>query len=113
AASPFRYCIEMSTSTTTGARDHARAMAGTAAEAMPTMPPSSAVDLPAGVDAAGVVWDEVVAAGGYASVRAAAGTHVRLTDRDGGACAGVLLHRAGHPAERLNVADTVKVQWQA
>ena len=37
------------TSTTHGARDHARAMAGLAADAMPTVPSSSAVDLPPGV----------------------------------------------------------------
>jgi uncharacterized protein YcgI (DUF1989 family) len=103
----------MSTATTAGARDHARAMAGTTSDAMPTMPPSAAVDLPAGVDPATVVWDEVVAGGGYTALRVAAGTHVRLTDRDGAACAGLLLHRPDQPSERLNVADTVKVQWQA
>jgi urea carboxylase-associated protein 2 len=41
------------------------------------------------------------------------GAAVRLTDLDGDACASVLVFNALHPAERLNVADTVKVQWQA
>jgi uncharacterized protein YcgI (DUF1989 family) len=41
------------------------------------------------------------------------GTRLRLTDPDGGACAHVLLFRADASWERLNVADTVKVPWQA
>ena len=101
------------TSTPLAARDHARAMAGTVVDAMPTMPPTSAAGLPAGVDPATVLWDEVVAGGGYTSLVVPRGARVRIEDRDGDACAGVLLHRAGRTAERLNVADTVKVQWQA
>lgn len=101
------------TATTTGARDHARSQAGTRVRAMPTVPPSDATDLPEGVDPADVVWDEVVAAGGYTSKAVDRGTRVRLEDLDGDACAGLLLHAALQPAERLNVADTVKVQWQA
>ena len=50
-----------STATTVDARRHARAQAGTAVEAMPTVPPWTARDLPAGVAPAAVVWDEVVA----------------------------------------------------
>ena len=102
-----------STATTHGARVHARAQAGTVVEAMPTMPASAATDLPAGVAADALLWDEVVAGGGYASATLPRGARLRLTDRHGDACAGVLLHRADATAERLNVADTVKVQWQA
>lgn len=102
-----------STSTTHGARDHARAMAGTVVTAMPTIPSTAAADLPTGVDAADVLWDEVVAAGGYTSLVLPRGGHLRLVDLEGDACAGLLVHRADHPTERLNVADTVKVQWQA
>lgn len=101
------------TATTAGARDHARAQAGTVVEAMPTVPPARARDLPAGVDPASVLGDEVVAAGGYAAAALPRGARLRLTDLHGDACAGLLLHRADRPAERLNVADTVKVQWQA
>jgi urea carboxylase-associated protein 2 len=43
----------------------------------------------------------------------ARGTRIRLTDLDGDACAHLLMHRAEEPHERLNVADTVKVPWQA
>lgn len=101
------------TATTVGARDHARAMAGTVVAAMPTLPPSSARDLPDGVDPADVLWDEVVAGGGSTTFVLPRSARLRLTDLDGDACAGLLLHRADRPAERLNVADTVKVQWQA
>ena len=90
------------TATTTGARDHARAMAGSVVETMPTVPAPD-----------GLTWDEVVAGGGYTALRARRGTRIRLTDLEGDACAGLLLHRADQPSERLNVADTVKVQWQA
>jgi hypothetical protein len=60
-----------------------------------------------------VVWDETLAAGGYAARMVGRGTRVRLTDLQGDACANVLVYNAGRPAERLNVADTIKVQWQA
>lgn len=101
------------TATTVAARDHARSMAGTVTDAMPTVPPSAATDLPPGVDPGDVLWDEVVAGGGSTTFVLPVGARLRLTDRDGDACAGLLLHRGDRPAERLNVADTVKVQWQA
>ena len=41
------------------------------------------------------------------------GTRIRLTDTAGDACVHALLYRAGNLHERLNVADTVKVPWQA
>jgi urea carboxylase-associated protein 2 len=101
------------TATTHGARDHARAMGGATVSAMPTIPARSATDLPPGVEPGQVTWDEVVAGGGYTAKVVRRGTAVRLTDLHGDACAHVLLHRADQPSERLNVADTVKVQWQA
>lgn len=101
------------TATTHAARDHARAMAGSVVETMPTMPPAAVADPPDGVDAADVLWDETVAGGGYTHLAVARGTRLRLIDVAGDACPGVLVHRFGHTAERLNVADTVKVQWQA
>jgi urea carboxylase-associated protein 2 len=94
------------------ARAHARAMAGTVVEAMPILPPS-ADDLPAGVASDDLVWEEVIAAGGYASRVLARGTRLRLIDLKGDACASLLLFNAAMPTERLNIADTVKVQWDA
>ncbi|WP_299307337.1 urea amidolyase associated protein UAAP1 [uncultured Croceicoccus sp.] len=94
------------------ARDHARAMAGTVAEAMPIIPPV-ADDLPDGVDTGDLVWEETIAAGGYATRVLKRGTRLRLVDIGGDACASMLLYNADMPTERLNVADTVKVQWNA
>lgn len=88
-------------------------MAGTTVDAMPTVPPADAADLPPGVAPDDVLFDEVVAPGAATSFVVPRGGHVRFADLDGDACAGVLLHRWYRPAERLNVADTVKVQWQA
>jgi hypothetical protein len=101
------------TGTTAGAREHARAQAGAVVEAMPVLPASGFDDPPPGVDRAALTWAEVVAGGGYTSKVLARGTTLRLTDRDGDACAHVLLYNADQPWERLNVADTVKVPWQA
>ncbi|WP_129336605.1 urea amidolyase associated protein UAAP1 [Cellulomonas endophytica] len=110
------------TGTTAGARAHAREQEGSAAAAAvaerPWLPaPAAPVDglvggLPDGVGPADLVWAERVAAGGYTHRELARGTHVRLTDVTGEACASVLLFSAGRTHERLNVADTVKVQWQ-
>jgi uncharacterized protein len=96
-----------------GAREHARAMAGARVEAMPTLPATQARAVPAGVAAAAMLWEETIAAGGYASRRLGRGARLRLTDLEGDACVSMLLFNAECPAERLNVADTVKVQWNA
>jgi uncharacterized protein len=100
------------TATTSGARDHARAQADAVAPYMPTVPAALAPP-PEGVAPARLVWAETVAPGGYAHKVVATGTTVRLSDLEADACAHLLLFRADQPWERLNVADTVKVQWQA
>jgi uncharacterized protein len=94
------------------ARDHARAMAGTVVEAMPVLPPI-AHDLPDGVSADDLVWEETIAAGGYATRRLPRGVRLRLIDLKGDACASLLIFNAEMPTERLNVADTVKVPISA
>ncbi|HST86030.1 MAG TPA: urea amidolyase associated protein UAAP1 [Kineosporiaceae bacterium] len=104
------------TATTLGARAHARAQGGGRAEAMPILPAAAWAaegDLPAGVEAADLIWAETVAGGGYTSKLIARGSTVRLTDLAGDACAHLLLFNADQTWERLNVADTVKVLWQA
>lgn len=88
-----------------GAQAHARAMAGNTVETMPTLP-AAADDAPGPA-----AWEETIAAGGYASRRLARGTRLRLIDLYGDACASMLLFNAENPLERLNVADTLKVQW--
>ncbi len=94
------------------ARAHARAMEGNVADAMPILPPF-ADDVPAGVAPEDVLWEERIAGGGYASRRLRRGSRLRLIDLDGDACASVQLFNTELPTERLNVADTVKIQWNA
>jgi urea carboxylase-associated protein 2 len=77
------------------------------------VPASTSPTSPDGVPVESLVWSETVAAGGYTTMVVARGTRIRLTDTHGDACAHLLLHRAGGAHERLNVADTVKVPWQA
>ena len=100
-------------STPLRARDHARAQGNTRVRAMPTIPASSATDLPPGVAPADVVWDETLDAGEYCARILKRGTRARLVNVEGDACANVLVYNADRPIERLNVADTVKVQWNA
>jgi hypothetical protein len=101
------------TATTLGARDHARAQGGARAEAMPTLPASAWPTPPDTIAADRLTWAETVAGGGYTSKVIARGTTLRLTDVAGDACAHLLLYNADQTWERLNVADTVKVLWQA
>jgi len=92
----------VSTADPYGAQAHARAMAGTRVQAMPTLPAPE-----------GFVWEETVAAGGYATKRLNRGARLKLSDLEGDACVSLLVFNAEAPTERLNVADTTKVQWNA
>lgn len=103
----------MTTATPEGARAHARQQAGTVVESMPTVPPSDAIDPPDGVAAAQLTWAETVAGGGYTSLHLARGASLRLTDVEGDACAHLLAYNAAQLSERLNIADTIKIQWCA
>jgi urea carboxylase-associated protein 2 len=95
------------------AREHARAMAGTRAAAMPTVPASSCAERPPGVAPESMLWEETLGAGGYASRELGRGARLRLIDLQGDACVSMLVFNAERPIERLNVADTLKVQWTA
>ena len=100
------------TSTTAGARAHARAQEGTPAETGPLLPASLHPDPPTGATPEDLRWSERIAGGGYGHRALARGTRLRLTDVTGDACVSLLLYSAVGTHERLNVADTVKVQWQ-
>lgn len=95
----------MSTASTGGARSHARSLAHQAELRAPAVPGD--------VDPSTLFWAETIPADGYATKVLARGSRIRLIDADGGACAHLLLYRAEAPWERLNVADTMKVPWQA
>ncbi|GAA4389055.1 urea amidolyase associated protein UAAP1 [Tsukamurella soli] len=103
----------MTTADTHGARSHARSQGGTVVDGMPFVPATSYPDPPADAPPRSLVWAEHVPAGRYTTKVLARGTRLRMIDRDGTACAHLMLWRAGSPWERLNVADTVKVPWQA
>ncbi|MGB3333587.1 MAG: DUF1989 domain-containing protein [Mycobacterium sp.] len=93
------------TDSTDGARTHARAQAQQASLRVPATHDD--------VDPSTLVWAESIPPNGYATKVLARGSRIRLIDVDGGACAHLLLYRAEAPWERLNVADTMKVPWQA
>ncbi|MBE3000558.1 DUF1989 domain-containing protein [Nocardiopsis sp. HNM0947] len=105
------------TSTTAGARAHARAQHGRTTPHMRHVPATHAPDLPGrtpeGLDPADLTWAETLAPGGHTGITLARGTRVRLFDPHGHACAHLMLVRADATHERLNTADTVKVPWQA
>jgi len=103
------------TATTAGARAHAREQHGRMADTMRHVPAASApARLLAGMpDGASPTWAETLAFGRYTTMTLARGTRIRFTDTSGDACVHALLYRAGAPYERLNLADTVKVPWQA
>jgi urea carboxylase-associated protein 2 len=95
------------------ARAHARAMGNMRVEAMPTVPAARVADLPAGIPPEAMLWEETIAPGGYAAKELHRGARLRLVDVHGDACASMLVFNAERPVERLNIADTVKVQWNA
>lgn len=101
------------TGTVALARADARAQGGRVADAMPYLPASSTPYPPPGVELGALTWAETVAGGNYTHKVVACGTRIRLEDVAGEACAHVLLYNALEPWERLNVADTVKIGWQA
>lgn len=104
------------TATPESARAHARAQADSEAArvaARPTLPAREFADVPAGVPREALFWAETLGPGGYASRRLPRGTRLRIDDLEGEASAGLMLYNAAETWERLNVADTVKVQWQA
>jgi len=103
----------LNTASLEGARDHARSQAGAVAQTQLTIPASAAAGLPEGVSKATVIWDETVGAGGYTSRRLPRDGVVHIADEVGDACVHLVVFRADNPAERINVADTVKVQWRA
>ena len=98
------------TATLEAARAHARAQADAAALAAAG---ASQAAVPDGVSDEQILWRSRVGGGNYESTVLRRGDVLRLVDVDGDACVQLLLFRKDNPAERLNVADTVKVQWQA
>lgn len=101
------------TDSVTASRSDARAQGGATSDWMPYLPASSSPFAPEGVDPADLVWAETVAPGGYTHKVLSRGSRIRFDDPTGAACAHLLLFNAFEPWERLNVADTQKIPWQA
>lgn len=96
-----------------GAQAHARAMGTKKVEAMPFLPAKTAHAPPEGVSPEQMLWDEVIEKGGYTSHHLKRGARIELEDIYGDACASILVFNSECFVERLNVADTQKVQWNA
>lgn len=92
------------TATTHAAREHARAQAAAASQEFCRQTP---------IDDASILWSETVEGGNYAVRVLPRGTRLHLTDVDGDTSVQLLVFNHHQRAERLNVPDTVKVQWQA
>ena len=75
-----------------------------------SLPPPSAVGLAL---PGAVIHDEEVAAGGYWSTRLRRGEGLRVVDARGNAAVALVAWNAAETSERINVADTMKVQWTA
>ena len=105
--------VSASTASPAGARAHARAQGGTRVTTMPTVPAATAGGWPAGLAEDDRFVAETVAGGNYTTLAVQRGTIVELTDLDGDACAHLAIFNQAQLDERLNVADTVKIQWQA
>ncbi|HWU46751.1 MAG TPA: urea amidolyase associated protein UAAP1 [Humibacter sp.] len=94
-------------------RADARSRADRTSDFRPYRPAAASPHVPHGIDADSLSWAETLAPGGYTHKVLARGSRIRLDDPTGTACAHVLLYNALETSERLNVADTVKIPWQA
>jgi uncharacterized protein len=65
------------------------------------------------IAAASLIEEEEVPGGWYTTTRLRRREMLRLVDLTGNATPALIAWRVGDPAERMNLADTVKVQWSA
>ena len=79
-------------------------------QAPKALPPPSGRPAPA-IGGASVLHREAVPGGWYWTTRLRLGETLRLQTGPRPSCVSLLAWRAGDPSERLNFADTIKVQW--
>ncbi len=65
------------------------------------------------LDASAILHHETVPGGWYATALLRRGDRLRLVNRDGTGAAALLAWALHDPSERLNHADTLKIQWSA
>ncbi|MGY2047148.1 urea amidolyase associated protein UAAP1 [Methylobacterium sp. JK268] len=82
---------------------------GHAARALP--PPSQRGEVP--IDPSAVVHREIIPGGWYWTTRLRRGEALRLALDHGPSCVALVAWNEADTTERLNIADTVKVQWSA
>lgn len=76
------------------------------------LPAATALD-GAPIDEDAIVHREEIPAGWYWTTRLRRGEALRLVNGNGGASISLIAWRESDPSERINTADTVKVQWRA
>lgn len=77
-----------------------------------SLPPATPLD-GAPLTAAAVIHREEVPAGWYWTTALRRGEALRLVNLTGGSSVSLVAWREADPSERINTADTVKVQWRA
>ncbi|CCD97712.1 urea amidolyase associated protein UAAP1 [Bradyrhizobium sp. STM 3809] len=83
-----------------------------AGQELKQLPPPTALDgAPVAADA--IIQTEQVPPGWHATVRLSRGEALRIRDDQGCSSVSLLAWRSEDPSERINCADTVKVQWSA
>jgi len=85
--------------------------AGQEKKAKPLPPHTPLGGAPIPADA--ILSIETVPGGWYTTLKLRRGEALRILDETGTACAALIGWRADETAERINCADTVKVQWSA
>jgi urea carboxylase-associated protein 2 len=65
------------------------------------------------VDDTAIIHRETIPGGWYWTTRLNRGEALRLVNTSGGSCVSLLAWSVADPSERLNHADTIKVQWAA
>jgi len=76
------------------------------------LPPPTARD-GAPIAESAVLARETIPGGWYWTTRLERGDALRIVNRSGNACVSLLAWSSADPSERLNHADTIKVQWAA
>jgi urea carboxylase-associated protein 2 len=76
------------------------------------LPPATPLDAPP-IAPDAVLTDETIPGGWYAALRMRRGEGLRLVDVEGTGSVAFFAWSAADPSERLNHADTIKVQWTA
>ncbi|UGV24305.1 urea carboxylase-associated family protein [Rhodopseudomonas boonkerdii] len=67
----------------------------------------------AAINSTAIFAQETIPGGWYWTTRLNAGDAIRILNRSGTSCVSLLAWNSSDPSERLNHADTIKVQWTA